>query len=81
MGHQGYSIASWIAFAVVLVIGIFGDILGLPEWVRSVSPFEHLPRVPAKPVRAVPVASVCGVALALIGAGFAGFSRRDVATT
>ena len=31
---------------VGLVIGLFGQLLDLPTWVRDISPFEHTPQIP-----------------------------------
>jgi ABC-2 type transport system permease protein len=75
------TVAAWMAFAIVLVIGLFGRVLGLPEWVRSVSPFEHVPAVPAESASALSVVGLLAVAGALVGAGMIGFRRRDVAAT
>src|SRR3546814_2947160 len=46
---------AWAALAVVAVITFFGDALGLPEWVQSLSPLEHLPRAPGEDVDLAPL--------------------------
>ena len=32
------------------VLAILAEVLGIPEWMRQLSPFAHLPMVPAEPV-------------------------------
>jgi hypothetical protein len=45
----------------------------------DVSPFTHVPRLPAGAVSATPLLWLTAVALALTAAGLAGFRRRDLA--
>jgi ABC-2 type transport system permease protein len=71
--------AAWAALAVVVVVGILGDLLRLPDWVRVVSPFEHVPGLPAAQLALVPLVVLVLVAGALGAAGLVGLRRRDVA--
>ena len=68
---------AWGALVVCLVIGLFGEIFDLPTWVRDVSPFQHVPQMPAAGFSLLPTALLLLVAGALLVAGFAGFRRRD----
>lgn len=68
----------WGLLILGLIIGQFGELLQLPEWVQNVSPFHHSS---AMPVEALDLAS----ALALVGISAAGavvalaaVRRRDV---
>jgi len=70
---------SWAALAGNFVVGQFGDLLKLPQVVMNISPFTHLPAVPAVTLNMVPVAVLLAVAVALVGAGVLGFRRRDLA--
>ena len=70
---------AWAALAAALVMGQLGAVLDLPQWVLDISPFTHVPLVPAEPFTATPVAWLTVVALALGGLGFAAFRRRDLA--
>jgi len=69
---------AWTALGLVVVIGLFGQVLQLSHWALDVSPFTHAPRLPAGPVRAAPLLWLCVVALALSAAGLAGLRRRDI---
>jgi ABC-2 type transport system permease protein len=75
------TVAAWMAFATVLIIGLFGQVLRLPEWVRSASPVAHVPAVPAESASALSVIGLLAVAGALIGADMIGFRCRDVTAT
>jgi ABC-2 type transport system permease protein len=37
---------SWALFAIGIVLGLFGQLLKLPDWLIRVSPFDHIPIVP-----------------------------------
>lgn len=71
-------VGGWIALVVFLILGQFGDVLGLSEAVMNVSPFAHSPRLPGGEFSATPVLWLCLIAIALGIAGFVGFRRRDV---
>jgi ABC-2 type transport system permease protein len=70
---------SWAGLAVCLVMGQIGALLELPQAVLDVSPFTHVPAVPAAEVTAAPLLWLAAAAVGLAGAGFAVFRRRDVA--
>ena len=70
--------AAWGALGLFVVIGFFGQLFGLPEWLMDVSPFQHVPRVPVEGFSLGSTLALLGVAAALLAAGFAGLRRRDV---
>ena len=53
-------------------------LLGLPQWLRDLSPFEHVPQVPATWFDAVPLVVLTVVAAVLTAVGLAAFRRRDI---
>jgi len=69
---------TWAVLGIVLSITTFGELLRLDQWALDLSPFAHLPRVPAAQFTATPLAWLAVVALALGAAGLAGFRRRDL---
>ena len=73
--------AAWLALGVVVVVGMFGDLLRLPHWVRMISPLEHVPGMPAEPLRVLPLVVLSAVALIAAELGAAAFRRRDLAVT
>jgi ABC-2 type transport system permease protein len=74
-------LAAWAVLAVVVVVAVFGELFDLPRWLRDLSPFSHVPDVPAAALTALPVVVLLVVAGALVAAGVAGFRRRDLTTT
>ena len=43
-----WTVLAWAPLAFAAVVMLFGDLFGLPQWLQDVSPFEHLPMVPAE---------------------------------
>jgi ABC-2 type transport system permease protein len=68
----------WAALAAAAIIGLFGPVLRLGTWVRDISPFSHVPRLPGGVVHAEPLIWLAAVAVALAAAELAGVRRRDV---
>jgi len=70
--------AAWAALAVAFVTGYFGDLFKFPDWVRRISPFEHIPGLPAEDLAFLPPLLVAIVAAALIAFGARAFRVRDL---
>jgi ABC-2 type transport system permease protein len=69
---------TWAILGIVLSITTFGQLLRLDQWALDLSPFSHLPRVPAAAFTATPLAWLVALAAALAAVGLAGFRRRDL---
>src|SRR5215204_6146217 len=70
----------WGAFALCFFLAMFGDLLDVPGWLIDVSPFSHIPDVPATDLTLAPLIVLTLIAAALIAAGLAAFRHRDLAT-
>jgi ABC-2 type transport system permease protein len=70
--------AAWAALTACFVVGMFGQLLELPQWVSDVSPFQHVPQLPAADFALAPLLLLTVLAAALTGAGLVGLRRRDV---
>ncbi len=66
----------WGALGVSLLLGQIGALLHLPQAVLDLSPFTH---VPVGDVRWGPLLMLILVAAVLVAAGFAGYTRRNLA--
>ena len=70
---------AWAALAASLVMGQLGALFRLPQGVLNLSPFTHVPRIPAEPFTATPVLALLAAAVVLAAVGFTAFRRRDLA--
>lgn len=69
---------AWGGVGFVALVGLLGQTLDLPQWIRNISPFEHVPRIPAVSVEWLPIVALCVVAAVLIGLATAAMRRRDL---
>ncbi|HEX7746376.1 MAG TPA: ABC transporter permease [Micromonosporaceae bacterium] len=74
-------IAGWAALVAFLLLGEFGPLFELDQWVMNVSPYAHVPRLPGGDLSATPLVWLAAVAAVLIAAGLTGFRRRDIPVT
>ena len=72
--------ATWGILAVVLAVTLFGQPLRLDQRLQDLSPFAHLPRLPAATFTATPLAWLLAAAALLAAVGLAAFRRRDLAS-
>jgi ABC-2 type transport system permease protein len=69
---------AWAAFAVGVMLGLFGQLLQLPKDLIRISPFDHIPSVPFDDWR--PTVVLLAVDVALAAAAVALIRRRDLST-
>jgi ABC-2 type transport system permease protein len=72
--------AAWIVPVYAFLVGYLGPILQLPDWTKNLSPFGHVPQLPAAGMNWTPLLALTAVAAGLILLGLAGFRRRDLDT-
>jgi ABC-2 type transport system permease protein len=72
--------AAWAVPAYAFLVGYLGQILQFPDWMNDLSPFGHVPQLPAGDLDWTPLAVLTAVAAVLIAVGLAGFRRRDLET-
>jgi ABC-2 type transport system permease protein len=68
----------WAAFAACFVNGLLGEVLDLPAWLNDVSPFRHVPRLPAEEPTMAPLAILVMITAVFAAGGVAAFRARDV---
>jgi ABC-2 type transport system permease protein len=73
------ALLAWGVLAFVSLVDYLGEVLRLPQWVRRISPFEHLPDVPAQSMQWPPLLALTALAAALTALGLWGLRRRDIA--
>lgn len=72
--------AAWGAIVACYVVFVVGPILDVPDWVLDLSPFEHVPALPAADLDVVPLLWLTALAAALAAVGLAALGRRDIAS-
>lgn len=70
--------AAWLLALFSVLVGPYGDLLGVPEWLRSWSVFQHVPNVPVADVAWTPLVVMTAMALVLVAVAVLCFARRDV---
>ena len=69
---------SWGALGTFLLLGQFGELLQLDQWMLDLSPFTHIPNLPGDEMSAEPLLWLVVVAVVLTVVGLIGFRRRDI---
>lgn len=72
------ALLGWAMLAAAVVVALFAEPLQLPDWLRDVSPFTHLPQLPADELTWAAPVVVLTVAAALGAIGLAALRRRDI---
>jgi len=70
--------AAWGALALAAGVGFFGELVKLPVWTRQISPFEHVPALPAEDLALLPLVVLTTIAAAAVALGLASFRARDL---
>jgi len=70
--------ATWGLLVAFMLLGEFGPLFELPQWLMDLSPFGHVPRIPGNELEVVSLLGLALVAVGLIGAGLTAFRRRDL---
>ena len=70
--------AAWGVLGACYLMAFLGPLLGLPDWVMDLSPYTHVPLLPAASFDAAPLLGLTAVAAALVAVGLVGFRRRNV---
>ncbi|RLP95143.1 anibiotic ABC transporter [Micromonospora sp. BL4] len=71
-------VLSWTALLVFLLLGQLGAVLELPQAALNLSPYTHVPSVPAVDPAVLPLVVLTTVAALLLVTGAAAFRHRDV---
>lgn len=69
---------TWLYLGYSFFVVYMGEMLKLPDWMASLTPFGHVPKIPVEEVNVLKLAVLTLTASALTAAGFAGYKRRDV---
>lgn len=68
----------WVVLAGCAFVLLLGETLRLPDWVLRLSPFEHVPPLPAASLDVAPLTALVAGAAAAVALGLVALRRRDV---
>jgi ABC-2 type transport system permease protein len=74
-----WAVVAWGLLGLFFVLGEIGALLELPGWVTGLSPYQHVPAMPAEAFRAQPALTLTAIAVCLFLAAWVAFRRRDIA--
>ncbi|NED99225.1 ABC transporter permease [Phytoactinopolyspora halotolerans] len=72
---------AWIIPVYGFLVVYLGDLFGVDQSAHNLSPFGHVPELPAEDLEIAPLLIMAVIAAVLILAGLAGFRRRDLHST
>lgn len=75
------ALAAWVGVLAAFALTILGPTFRLWDWVLAISPFWHVPNVTDTDADGSGLGWVSLVTLFFLVIGFAGFRRRDLATS
>ena len=67
----------WGFYGFAAFASFIGGMLDLPEWLSSISPLHHVPRLPLEDFAIAPLVVLTAAAALLTVAGFVFYNRRD----
>ena len=73
--------AVWGFYGFVAFTSFIGRVLGMPEWLNSLSPLHHVPRLPLEAFATAPLIMLTAIAAVLTTVGFFFYNRRDTLTS
>ena len=73
-----WTMLAWAPLSACFVIGLLGDLLGLPQWLEDLSPFERTPSVPAVDLALGPLVVMTIIGVGVTWLGLVGLQRRDI---
>ncbi len=71
---------AWAVLVYALIVVMLGELLQFPGWMDNLSPFGHVPGIPAEELTITPMVVLSAITAALVLTGIAAFRRRDLTT-
>ena len=68
----------WLYVIYCFIIVYLGGLLDLPQWMRNLSSFEHIPQLPVEDMSSSAVISLMVISIVFTVIGFISYKRRDI---
>jgi ABC-2 type transport system permease protein len=76
--RSAWAIAGWVLVVVFFLLGPLAELLQLPGWVAGLSPYSHVPKVPAEPFHLGPELVLTLLATLLVVTAWWRYRERDI---
>jgi ABC-2 type transport system permease protein len=76
--RSSWAVAGWVLVVAFFLLGPLAELLSLPDWVAGLSPYSHVPRVPAQEFRAGPELALVLAATLLLIVAWWRYRERDI---
>jgi ABC-2 type transport system permease protein len=73
-----YAVSGWALVVAFFVVGPIAELLKLPGWVAGLSPYSHVPKVPAEALAWTPELVLTAIAAALVATAWWRYRERDI---
>ncbi|HWU32693.1 MAG TPA: hypothetical protein VN108_07455 [Marmoricola sp.] len=73
-----YATAGWGILAAFVVVGMFGELLKFPSWVIGLSPYTHVPKLPAELMTWTSTWVMLLITAGVAGVGWLAYRERDL---
>ena len=73
-----FAVFGWAVLGAFVISGFIGETLGLPGWITGISPYQHVPQLPAGAFDWLPELGLLAVAAAFTVGGWLTFRARDI---
>jgi ABC-2 type transport system permease protein len=73
-----FGLTGWAVLAISTIVGMFGPLMNLGQPIMDISPFTHIPKLPAAEFTATPLLWLTAIAAVVLVVGLTGFRRRDI---
>ena len=73
-----YATLGWAVVVLFFAIGPVAELLGLPGWVAGLSPYSHVPKIPAEAMDWTPVVVLTAITAVLVATAWCRYRTRDI---
>jgi ABC-2 type transport system permease protein len=73
-----YAVLGWAFVVAFFVVGPVAELLKLPGWVAGLSPYSHVPKVPAETLDWTPELVLAAFAATLVATAWWRYRERDI---
>jgi ABC-2 type transport system permease protein len=73
-----YAVLGWAFVVAFFVVGPVAELLKLPGWVAGLSPYSHVPKVPAETLDWTPELVLAAIAATLVATAWWRYRERDI---